>query len=251
MFSGITFSKMKLGFRNRIFINSFINRRRIISSLLLGLGIGSIGLVGVESGYSQVMQRLTTSGILSRYPGHSLGNPITLNGQSYNDASYLNAYGDIVYSYYCPGVGGARKDGEYVWNVVEQRYNPGYSIINISGQCANGSGTVPAGAFFWQHTMNHDEPFIILGSSQNQVNVGQSFTINWKSNNIQRMVLMGDLNSWQRVKWVSTNGSEVITHQYPGTYSYTLIGYGPNWERVTKTITVQVNSRSEIINGFK
>jgi len=222
--------------------------RRCIGRVLSVISISSIcAFLGVGKVYGQAVSQMTMREILNKYPNHRSGN-IILNGRTFNNASYLDVYGSLVYPYFCPNVGGKTRNGEYLWDVSEVVYNyqpRNFSIVSIQGGCADNSRVINAGRIggFVEDTGPRIEFF---EANRNSIRLGETVNLMWRMENIRvvrdltlAIIAGGELGN----RRVPASGQMTVKPPRRGLVTYLLVGWGEKngqSEKVEQTVQIFV-----------
>ena len=212
-----------------------------ISSIILVSGMGRV--------YAQVRRQMTMREILSTYPYHRAGT-VTLNGQTYQNASYLDVYGDLVYPYFCSNVGGNKRNGEYLWDVDETiiNYQPrAYSLVSIQGRCADNSRTINAGRIAgFADQVNEGPKISLFEASRDTIQLGETVQLTWSMDNIRvignftlALLVGGELGNLR----IPASGQMTVRPPRRGVITYVLVGWGDKngqTEQVERAIRITV-----------
>jgi len=235
--------------------------------------VGIVLLMIVAGGRVSAAMQLTTSEVIRRYPRHTWpwGGGIRIGNVIYQNARYLNAYGDLVYrgSRYCSGQGGLRRGGEYVW-LIEEDANDIASTIRIWGVCADGQRGPWAGSLRSannvalgnnQHnqvsassignnreTSEANVPLEIVDFSASKMEgrPGERITLRWSVRGVPSgsgsFVVLG--GSALSSRYVDATGQVEVTLPQDGTTAVYMLVARRGQERQERRLSIRVNRES-------
>lgn len=227
-------------------------RRGVVGSISIVFLL--LGMEGRSNGQvSRVRKELTTREIVLNYPNHAPGSgSINLFGQDYNNALYLEPLGRALYQFWCPGVDGRKRYGEYVWDVLVSEWQVNtkkYSVLRIDGGCADDSRKFSAGALISITDVQEagEARIVEFSANRDRITLGESVTLTWKMENMvvfgttPMSILAGGGVGNVRVPLV---GSMTVTPRVRGPVNYLLMGWGNKdgrIETIQKTIQIIVD----------